>query len=103
MFLKAASCKCSYVLSFSLTFDCDNVSIVLENGILGEIGITKLAKQKQSDGFSYSHRGICKLCTMDQLETLQTEKYWGVYERIGNSNVCHIKLEFLISRLTPPP
>ena len=42
------SCKCSYVLSFSLTFDCDNVSIVLGNGILGEIGITKLAKQNNS-------------------------------------------------------
>ena len=30
----------------------------------------------------------CKLCAKDQLgtEALQTEKDWGVYERIGNSN-----------------
>ena len=49
--MKAVACKCSNVLSLSLTFDCDNVSIVLGNGILGEIGIIKLAKQNNSRTF----------------------------------------------------
>ena len=42
------------------------------------------AKEKYSEGFSYSISNECKLCTKDQLETLEREEGWGVYTRKGD-------------------
>ena len=51
----------------------------------------QLAKEKDSEAFSYSKlpngTSACKLCTTEQLGTLQTEAQWAVYKKSGNWKV----------------
>ena len=52
----------------------------------------QLAKEKHSEGFSYSSRKECKLCTSDQLESIQTEENWAIYRATGDSEFNYLIL-----------
>ena len=60
----------------------------------------QLAKVKNSKGFSYSKQGgRCNFCSMMQLTTLQTDRYWTVYTRTGNLGLEIDTFEWILNIL----
>ena len=68
----------------------------------------QLAKEKYSEGFSYLMKSdgasYCSLCTIEQLDSLQTDAFWTVYKKPGNvlmdlviSSLCFLSRESFLS------